>query len=298
MVSGSIWWPRGGGQRSPRGAHGAAQPQTPAGFCPWPCFQCLFSLPSLFSRATVAPGPPPHTVQLGHFHTYSIPPQESLLYIKQTFLLPNANRIHSGILQLVLCFCLCIWGCNYWLPLHLHAQLTVRTRRRPRLVYCTAAPVQAGVRGREINSVTEAAVHLCCWRSPRLAVFLLLTRYIIHHTIDMLTIGSAASFTAVDSTCILYSTNEMWVIRCHLSSMYPIWLLGQRRGRSCASCTESKFWPKWSDWELMDTSASPVCSTKVHSQIRIWEYLESARSYVKKIDFEQFQSLAYLNCLV
>lgn len=126
MVSGSIWWPRGwgGGQRSPRGAHGAAQPQSPAGFCPWPCFQCLFSLPSLFSRATVAPGPPPQTVQLGHFHTYSIPPQESLLYIKQTFLLPNANRIHSGILQLVLCFCLCIWGCNYWLPSHLHTQLT------------------------------------------------------------------------------------------------------------------------------------------------------------------------------
>lgn len=37
-----------------------------------------------------------------------IPPQESLLYIKQTFLLPNENRIHTGILQLVLCFCLCV----------------------------------------------------------------------------------------------------------------------------------------------------------------------------------------------
>lgn len=47
VISGSIRWPQGSAQsqRCPRGSSAPAL----AGFCPWPCFQCLFSLPPVFA---------------------------------------------------------------------------------------------------------------------------------------------------------------------------------------------------------------------------------------------------------
>lgn len=236
MVSGSIWWPRGGWgrQRSPRGAHGAAQPQTPAGFCPWPCFQCLFSLPSLFSWPQSPLVLPRRLCNWDTFTHTVYPHRKAYCTLNKHF----CFQMQTGY-TVAYCNWFCVSVCAYgavitdcpriytysWLEPHSEAATVVLLHR------CSCSSSQGGVRGREINSVTEAAVYLRCCRSLRLSVFLLLTHYIIHHTIDMLTIGSTASFTAVDSTCILYCTNEMWVIRCHLSSMYPIWLAGQKTGR-------------------------------------------------------------------
>lgn len=103
----------GGGSAVPEVPTGQLSPRLQQGSVRGHVSSVCFPFPLCFLGPQSPLVLPPQTVQLGHFHTYSIPPQESLLYIKQTFLLPNANRIHSGILQLVLCFCLCLWGCNY-----------------------------------------------------------------------------------------------------------------------------------------------------------------------------------------
>lgn len=57
------------GHHSPRGACGATPVPDPAGFCSWPCPQCLFSLTSLFGHSCPCSSSTVSPKQLGHFHT-------------------------------------------------------------------------------------------------------------------------------------------------------------------------------------------------------------------------------------
>lgn len=223
----------GGGQRSPRGAHGAAQPQTSRvlSVAMFP----VFVFPSLCFLGPQSPLVLPRRLCNWDTFTHTVyPHRKAYCTLNKHF----CFQMQTGY-TVAYCNWFCVSVCAYgavitdWPRIYTHSWLEPHTEAATVVLLhrCNCSSSQGGVRGREINSVTEAAVYLRCCRSLRLAVFLLLTHYIIHHTIDMLTIGSTASFTAVDSTRILYCTNEMWVIRCHLSSMYPIWLAGQRRGR-------------------------------------------------------------------